>query len=218
MSAKPQICVIGLGKFGYKFGLTLLELGYQVVGVDHDSEHIKRAQNLYTQVFMADATQKQALEQIGVTDMTHTLVSVGDSISASSMITLYLKELGLKNIWVKATHEDHARLLSKIGANEVIIPEYIAAEQLAERIDVPGLIQKLPFDEQMVIRQIEIEKLSQKTIREIDLTNKFHVQIIALKRKDETNYKYIPRADDLLLQGDTIIVIGQKNALAKIRP
>jgi trk system potassium uptake protein TrkA len=218
MSVKPQICVIGLGKFGYKFGITLVQLGYQVIGVDYKAEHIKKAQNLYTQVFMADATQKLALEQIGVADMTHILVSVGDSISASSMITLYLKELELKNIWVKATNEDHAKLLKKIGANEVIIPEHIAAEQLANRIDIPGLIQKLPFDAEMVIREITIEKLSKKTIREIDLTNKFNVQIIGLKRKNEINYKYIPRADDQLFHGDTIIVIGKKKALLRIRP
>ena len=87
MITKPQVCVIGLGKFGYKLGINLLEQGHKVVGIDSNRELVTRAQKFFTQVFEADSTQKQALEQIGVSDMTHVLVSVGDSISASAITT-----------------------------------------------------------------------------------------------------------------------------------
>jgi trk system potassium uptake protein TrkA len=143
MAIKPQIAVIGLGKFGYKFGITLLNLGYNVLGMDYQNEKIDESKNKFTQVYNADATQKRALEQIGVADMTHILVSVGNSISASTMITMYLKELKVQNVWVKAVDKDHSKLLSKVGADEVIIPEHLAAEQLAYKIDMPGFIGKL---------------------------------------------------------------------------
>jgi len=215
---KPQVCVIGLGKIGYQFGLNLLERGHKVVGIDSRQKAIVRAQKLFTQVFEADATQKQALEQIGVADMTHILVSVGDSISASAMITMYLKELGVPNVWVKTINEDHAKLLNKIGADQIIIPEHIAARQLADQIAIPGMIQRLSFDSDMIIREYEIDKFSDKTIREIDVTNRFGVQIIAVKKHNSQAYKYIPRADDRLSAGDTIIVIGTIESLAKIKP
>jgi trk system potassium uptake protein TrkA len=179
MAMKPQIGVIGLGKFGYKFGLTLLNLGHNVVGIDFQRENINNAKKTFTQVFEADATQKQALEQIGVSDMTHVLVSAGNSIAASTMISMYLKELSVPNVWVKAIHDDHAKLLKKVGVDEVVIPEHMAAEQFAYRIDIPGLIQKLTFDPDMVIREMAVEKLAQKTLREIDLTNRYNSQIIA---------------------------------------
>ncbi len=217
MTKKPQVGVIGLGKFGFKFGMTLLNLGHNVLGVDLRKENIDKAKKAFSQVFEADATEKQALEQIGISDMTHILVSVGNSISASSMITMYLKELSVQNVWVKAINEDHAKLLQKIGADEIIIPEYVAAEQLAYRIDTPGLIEKLSFDPGMVIREMTVEKLAQKTIREIDLTNRFNTQIIAIKRRGESDYKFIPRADDKLGQGDIIIVIGDAEVLSKIK-
>jgi len=216
MAIKPQVGVIGLGKFGYKFGITLLNLGHSVMGIDNQKENIDKAKKAFTQVFDADATQKLALEQIGVADMTHILVSVGDSISASTMISMYLKELQVQNVWVKAINEDHAKLLSKVGADEVIIPEYLAAEQLAGRIDMPGLIERLPFDSEMVIREMTIDKLAQKTLREIDLTNRYNVQIIAIKKLGASKYKYIPRADDKLSRGDKIIVIGDAVALSKV--
>lgn len=216
MATKPQVGVIGLGKFGYKFGITLLNLGYKVLGIDSQKENINKAKNTFTQIYETDATQKQALEQIGVSDMSHILVSVGNSISASTMISMYLKELNVQNVWVKAIHEDHAKLLRKVGVDEVIIPEHLAAEQLAYRIDMPGLIEKLPFDPDMAIREMGIDKFAQKTLREIDLTNRYNIQIIAIKRYGESKYRFIPRADDKLSHGDKIIVIGDAEALSKI--
>ncbi len=216
MARNSQVGIIGLGKFGYKFGMTLLNLGHNVLGVDCQKENIDKAKKIFSQVFEADATQKQALEQIGISDMTHILVSVGNSISASTMISMYLKELAVPNVWVKAIHEDHAKLLKKVGADEVIIPEHLAAEQLAYRIDMPGLIEKLPFDTDMVIRELAVEKIAPKTLREIDLTNQYNTQIIAIKKIGESRYKFIPRADDELACGDKIIVIGDAEVLAKI--
>ena len=218
MITKPQICIIGLGKFGFKFGLSLLNLNHKVIGIDYNQVNIQRAQNVFSQVFEADVSQKLALEQIGLSEITHVLVSVGDSISTSAMTTMYLKELCVPNIWVKAINEDHAKLLSKIGADEVFIPEHIAANQLADRITIPGLIQRLPFDSEMIIREFTIEKLAQKTLSEIDLTNRLGCQIIAIRKHNEPSYQYIPKADDTLLKGDIVIVIGKRKSISKINP
>lgn len=215
---KPQICVIGLGKFGYKFGVSLLNLNHKVIGIDSNHVNIQRAQKVFSQVYAANVSQKQALEQIGFSEITHAIVSVGDSISTSAMTTMYLKELGVPNIWVKAINEDHAKLLRKIGADEAFIPEHIAANRLADRIDIPGIIQRLPFDSEMIIREITIDKLAQKTLREIDLTNTHGCQILAIQKYNESYYQYIPKADDTLCKGDIVIVIGTKKSLSKIYP
>ena len=218
MDGKPQICVIGLGKFGYNFGISLLNLNHQVIGIDVNPVNIQRAQKEFTQVYEADVSQKQVLEQIGFSDITHVLISVGDSISTSAMVTMYLKEMGVPNIWVKAINEDHTKLLKKVGADHVIIPENIAAEQLADRIDLPGIIQRLPFDSEMIIREISINKFSNKTLREIDLTNKYNCQVIAIRRHNTSGYRYIPKADDILNKGDTLIIIGSRDSLTSINP
>ncbi len=218
MITKPQICVIGLGKFGYEFGVSLLSLNHQVIGIDSNHVNIQRAQKVFSQVYEADISQKQALEQIGLSEITHVLVSVGDSISTSAMTTMYLKELSVPNIWVKAINEDHAKLLRKVGADEVFIPEHMAANQLADRIDIPGLIQRFPFDSEMIIREITIERLAQKTLREIDLTNTIGCQIIAVRKHNESSFQYIPKANDTLHKGDIVIVIGTRKSLSKINP
>jgi len=218
MALKPQICVIGLGKFGYKVGASLIQLNHPVIGIDVNPVNVQRAQKLFHQAYEADISNKQTLEQIGFRDITHALISVGDSISTSAMTTMYLKEMKVPNVWVKAINDDHATLLRKIGADEVIIPEHIAASQLADRIHIPGIIERLPFDPDMIIRELTIDKLARKSLREIDLTNRFNCQIIAVRNHPETHYRYIPKADDILSAGDNIIVIGKSQSLAKIVP
>jgi len=218
MAVKPQICVIGLGKFGYKVGASLIHLNHQVIGIDSNPTNVQRAQKIFQQVYEADISNKQALEQIGFREITHALISVGDSISTSAMTTMYLKELRVSNVWVKAINDDHATLLRKIGADEVIIPEHIAASQLADKIDIPGIIERLPFDPDMIIREMIIDQLEHKSLREIDLTNRHNCQVIAIRRHQEAHYRYIPKADDVLAAGDSIIVIGKSGSLAKITP
>lgn len=216
MAKTNQIGVIGLGKFGRKCGESLTRFGQIVIGVDNHAENVKLARDTIQHVFQADATDKEALAQLGFADMSQALVSVGDSIAASTMITMYLKELGIPKVWVKAIHPDHERLLRKVGADEVVIPEYMAAKQIANRIVNPGFIDKLPFDKSMVIQELPVKKWAGKTLRDLNLTNRYGIQVIAVKNHDDDTYSYIPKADRLLQHNDTLVVIGNSKTIGDL--
>jgi len=213
-----DIGIIGLGKFGFQFGQTLVELGRKVIGVDSNPENIKRAQHVIPYVYQTDAADKEALQQLGFGDMGHVLVSVGDSIAASSMISMYLKELGVPQVWVKAINSDHQKLLLKIGVDEVFIPEHLAARQLANRVAMPGFISELPFAPDMSIKELVVQRWAGKTLRQIDLTNRFNVQIISIKKRGRHKFSFIPKADLTLEAEDTLMVIGYNVSLAKLDP
>lgn len=216
MAEKLQVGVIGLGKFGYKFGKTLVGLGHAVLGIDINPENVKRAQQVFTQVFQADAMNKTALEQLGITYLQHVLVSVGDSIAASTMISMYLKELGIPKILVKAINSDHEKLLLKVGVDEVIIPEHVAAKQFANRIANPGFIEYLPFDTAMVIKELLVKQWAGKKLRDLDLTNRYNTQVIAIRKAGKERFKFIPKADDKLESGDTLVALGHNDTLRQI--
>ena len=217
MNHTLQAGVIGLGKFGFKFGKTLMELGHTVVGIDVDPDNIKRAQHVFSQVFQADATDKTALSQMGVTELSHVLVSVGDSIAASAMISMYLKELGVPVVWVKAINSDHEKLLQKIGVDQVVMPEHLAAKQLANRMAIPGFIEHLPFDKEMVIKELTIDEWAGKTLRDMDLTNRYNIQVIATRPALDNKFKFIPKADQRLEKGDVLVTIGHIEQMEKIQ-
>ncbi len=215
---KQQIGIIGLGKFGLKFGQTLISLGHEVLGVDTDHAKTTNAKHILTQVYQTDAMSREALEQIRIHDLEHVVISVGDSITASIMISMYLKDLGVKKIWVKAIHEDHEKVLHQIGVDEVIIPEYMAAAQIASRIAMPGFIEYLPFDKSMVVKEFTIQKWAGKSLKELNLTNTFGIQVIAVRKTGEEEYHYIPKAEEFFAEGDNFVAIGGIEQLQKITP
>ncbi len=213
-----QVGVIGLGKFGLEFGQQLVAQGVNVLGVDNRETNIKEARHVFTQVYKANAAQKEALLQMGMGDLSHVLVSVGDSIAASAMISMYLKELGVPVVWVKAINQDHAKLLRKIGVDDVFMPERMAARQLANRITIPGFIDYFPFNEEIVVKEIKINSWAGRSLRELNLTNKYRIQVIAVKKNQAKDYVLVPKADEKLAVDDLLVVIGEINSLAQIEP
>ncbi len=218
MNKFVQVGIIGLGKFGLEFGKNLARLDVNILGIDTSENNIKRAKHIFTQVYRANAADKDALMQIGVGDLSHVLVSVGDSIAASAMISMYLKELGVPVVWVKAIHDDHAKLLRKIGVDDVFIPESMAARQLANRTTIPGFIDYFPFNDEIVVKEIIINNWAGQSLRDLDLTNKWRMQVIAVKKNGGKDYVFIPTANEKLATDDVLVIIGEIDNLAKIEP
>jgi trk system potassium uptake protein TrkA len=216
--AKFEIGVIGLGKFGFYLAKALVGLGHNVVGLDNRPERIKRAQDVLTQAYEADATDKDALAQLGFAELNHVIISVGHSMEASILIALYLKELGAPDIWCKAISDDHEKLLLKIGVDHVIFPERFAAEQLARSLVVPGLIDYLPMGKAILLKEIVIENWEGKTLRDLDLTNQYGLQVIAIKHKGGKEYTFVPRADQKLKKGDVLAIVGKEENFEKLKP
>lgn len=206
---KTQVGVIGLGKFGVSFGKHLMDLGHEVLGVDISPDKVHHARHDLTQVFQADAMSREVLEQIRFKDLGHVVISVGDSITASVMIAMYLKESGVEKVWAKAVHEDHQKLLLKVGVDEVFIPEFMASEEIASRIAMPGFIEYLPFDETMAVKELVIKKWAGVNLKDLNLTNNYRVQVIATRRLGGEKYQYIPRADESFQEGDSLVLVGE---------
>lgn len=211
--ARREFGVVGLGKFGLSLAKSLMAHGQTVVGVDSDPEKVKAASEVLTQAYQAEAVDKVALEQLGMGELPSVIVSTGHSMEASILITLFLKELGCKSVTVKAMSRDHEKVLIKVGADAVIFPERYAAEQLAAKLAVPGLIDYLPLGTNVILKEIIVEDWAGKTLRELDLTNTIGIQVVAVKRLEEKQFVFVPKADEPLQKGDVLAVIGHGEEL-----
>ncbi len=208
---KLQVGVIGLGKFGLHFAEELMTFGHEVLGLDNNPAHIKQAQASLTQVFLADAREKEVLEQTGIGELEYVMVSVGDSVSASAMISMFLKELGVKNVWVKARNSDHRKLLEKTGADHVVIPEDLAAKQLADQLTHPGFVDYLPFDKDLIIQELTIDRSANYTLRQLDLSNRKKILVVAIQPVGGGDPIFIPSPDRELVAGDILFTVGHRN-------
>ncbi len=216
MAPKLEVGVVGLGKFGLAFATALQEKGHNVVGVDRVAANVRRAEGDITQVFQADGTDLEALEQIGFGELGQVVVSTGDSMEASILVVLNLQELGVKKIWVKAVSVQHEKVLKRLGVHFVIFPERFVAQQIAHRMAVPGLLDYLGLGKDVVVREIRVDKWHGKTLRDLDLTNNYSVQVVAFRKDGDEQFSFIPRADTVLTTGDTLAILGKGDDVLKL--
>jgi trk system potassium uptake protein TrkA len=202
-----QFAVIGMGNFGYYLGRHLYEKGHEVIALDINKSQVQKSKDVVSQAVVADATDREALESLGITRM-----------QASILATLHLKELGIKSILAKATSEEHGRILKKVGASEIFFPEKDLAIGVASRLDNPNMLDYLPFIEgYSIVELAPPQEYVGKTLKELDLINRFGIQVIAIKEILPKGLILIARADFKVKDSDALIVLGPNEALEKLK-
>jgi trk system potassium uptake protein TrkA len=213
-----KFVVIGLGNFGFYLAKSLSEEGKEVVGMDRDKERVQRLQEFCSYAVVGDATDKSILESIGIGKDDAAIVSLGDNISASVLVTLYLKDLDIKNIHVKIISEDHGRALEKIGATEVIFPERDLAKKLAKSLSSPNLIDFLPLtDEYNIVEIAPPKKFIGKTLAELHLRSKYHISILAVRGLVPEKITMNPGGSFSIKDSDILIALGKPEDVEKIK-
>ena len=213
-----QFAVIGMGNFGYYLGRHLYEKGHEVIALDISKSQVHKSKDVVSQAVVADATDREALESLGISQVDAAVVCIGTRMQASILATLHLKELGIKSILAKATSEEHGRILKKVGASEILFPEKDLAIGVASRLDNPNMLDYLPFIEGYSIVELAPPKeYVGKTLKELDLINRFGIQVLAIKEILPKGLILIPGADFQVKDSDALIVLGPDEKLEKIK-
>lgn len=207
------VLVVGLGRFGSAVARSLIRMGHEVLGVDEDARLVQRMTEQLTQVVQADSTDTEALKQLGVADFERAVVGIGGDVEASVLTVLSLVELGVANIWAKATNERHGRILESTGAHHVVYPEARMGERVAHMV-TGKMIDYIEFDDDYAIVKTRApEALVGSTLGGYGVRSKFGVTIVGIKRPKE-DFTYA-RPETLVEQGDLLIVSGRVDLVEK---
>ena len=210
-----QYAVIGLGSFGFHMAKKLGENGQEVVAIDANRGIVDDVKDFVTAAVVTDATDRDNLTQLITKDIDVAIVSLGDKIEASVMVTLYLREIGVKRIITKALTPDHGKVLKMVGATDVIYPEKDMAEKLASNLSNPNVLDYLPLSSGHSIREIAVPKAFEgKSLAELHLRKRFQIQVIAIRSSGTINL--VPAADYTFKAMDTVILVGPNESLEKI--
>lgn len=208
--------VIGLGRFGSALARQLCKLGAEVLALDVKGDLVQQVANDVTHAVVGDAQDKEVLRALGVRNMDCAVIAIGDNLAASVLITMNLKELGVPYIVCKAHDETHRKVLEKLGANRVIIPEYEYAQRLARTLNSHNVLDYIELSEDFGILDVPAPKTwIGKTLRELNVRAKLGVNIIAVENGGKTNVS--PTADYAVREGDTLVVLGDNVALEKVQ-
>ncbi|WP_194190585.1 potassium channel family protein [Clostridium chrysemydis] len=213
--AKRQFVVIGLGRFGSSVAETLYGLGNDVLVIDKDEDLIQDISDKVTHAVQMDATDENALRSLGLRNFDVAVVTIGSNIQASVMVTLLVKELGVRYIIAKGNSDLHAKVLYKIGADRVILPEKDMGVRVAHNLVSESILDFIELSPDYSIMEIEsLEEWTGSTLGELKLRSKYGINVMAIKRGDEINLS--PLADDVVEAKDILIAIGSAEDLSKL--
>lgn len=213
--SKKQIVVIGLGRFGTSVAKTLYDLGNDVLAIDRDEERVQDIAESVTHSVQMDATEEAALKTLGIRNFDVAIISIGGNIQSSVMTTLLVKEAGVRCIVAKANNDLHAKVLYKIGADKVILPEKDMGRRVAHNIVSSNILDYIELASDYSIMQIEsLYKWWGKSLIELDLRKKYGINIIAIKSNNDINIS--PEPGVIINENDILIAIGKDENLKKL--
>ncbi len=208
-----EFIVIGLGRFGSSLACTLIDMGHEVLGIDADPVRVQEHSGLLTHVAEADTTSMQALRQLGVADAVTVAVCIGADVEASVLTTAALADLEIPNIWAKAFTEPHGRILTRVGAHNVVFPEAEMGKRVAHLL-TQEFIEYFALDEDFVlIEAVTPPWLVGEPLGDTNLRRDYKVTIVCIKPADGA-FTYAESAT-VLGANDLIVVAGHRADIAR---
>lgn len=214
MKAK-QFLVIGAGRFGAAVATTLYDLGHEVVVIDRSEAAVEAIMNRVTHAAIADAADEQALRKLGCGNFDAVIVAIGHNLEGNILATVAAKSVGARHVVSKVASELAARVLARVGADEVIRPEHDMGVRVARQLATPSILDAFNLGPEHGVIEIDVGPRLTGTLESLRLRNRFGVQVIAVNRAGKLEVG--PRADFELKPGDKVVLIGSNAAIEKIR-
>ncbi|MDO4565281.1 MAG: TrkA family potassium uptake protein [Clostridia bacterium] len=207
--------VIGLGRFGSSTAITLSKLGNEVMAVDRQMSYVNAIKDQVMNVAQCDMTNETVVKSMGVNEFDAVIIAVGSDIRASVLTTVLCAEHGAKHIICKAQDELHAKLLQKVGATKVVLPEHAAGERLAKSLDMESVLDFLNLSENHSINEMMVpESWIGKTLGGVNVRKNYEVSVFAIRRNNELMISL--SAETEFCAGDIIVVVGENKRLERI--
>jgi trk system potassium uptake protein TrkA len=218
--AGKDFAVIGLGRFGSSLCRTLRALGHDVLGIDQDMAQVQEARPIVTDAVQLDATNEEALRSIGIGHYEAVVVAIGVDVESSILITLLLKELGVRRVLAKAGSALQQRVLEKVGADLVIFPEADAGYRVAHSLVYPAIADFLDLGEDYVILQVPAPpEWAGRSLRDLGMGGRRSasnngyagLQVQVLRRGKQLICA--PDPGEVVQPGDVLAVVGKHQDL-----
>jgi trk system potassium uptake protein TrkA len=219
--------VIGLGRFGTAVAETLVDQGQEVLAVDNNPDKVEQIGDLVTHAVQCDATDEKALKAIGLENVDVAVVSVGEDIEASILIVMTIMELGVPEIIAKSVTGKQGNVLERLGVHRVVYPEREAAVRLAHSLAAPSQLEHLQLAKGFGFVEMPLPaRYAGMLLRETLIRTHYNVNVVAIKRQatdtglpgaHDAEVNFNPSPDDLLKEGDILLMIGHETDLQRLQ-
>jgi trk system potassium uptake protein TrkA len=206
-----RVVVLGLGRFGSSLARELMTKGVEVLGIDGQESLVQRYADELTQVAAADTTDPEALKQLDVPSFERAVVGIGTDLEASILTCSTLVDFKMPSIWAKAVTRQHGRILERIGAHHVVLPEHDMGERVAHLV-VGRMLDYIQFEDDFAMVKLHApDAILDKPLSESRLRSRYGITVVGVKRVGE-DFTYATQ-DTVPQRGDVMIVSGKVAAV-----
>lgn len=212
---KKQYVVMGLGRFGTSVAKQLEANGCMVLAVDRDERRVNNVAEYVTRAMCVDITDEEAILELGLSNFDGAVVSIGHNLDAAIFAVMSAKEQGIAKVIAKAYDETQGKILTKVGADEIVYPEREMGYHLAKNLAFGRLLDSVELTADYSIAEIPLlREWRGKNLIELKLREKYHVNVIAVKRGSDL--EITPPADKPFLDGDVLVILGKNDVLNRL--
>lgn len=216
MSNKKSYAVFGLGRYGLAAARELSAAGAQVLAVDSDETVVQSAAAYLPLVKCADVTDPEVLEVLGIANFDVVIIAMAEHMEACVMAVMLCKEAGVPTVIVKCASETHGRLLSRVGADQVVIPESESGVRMARNLLSSGFVDVMELSGEVSLIEVPVKtEWVGKSLIELNLRKRYAINVVALKRGDTIDVTVDPAAP--MQEGDVLVVIAETAKLHKLK-
>lgn len=216
MKINNSYAVLGLGRYGYAVAKELVESGAEVLVVDSNEELINDVVSEFPLCKCADITDADAIEQLGISNIDTVIIAVASHLETSVMATTLCKDLGVKTVITKCSNEMQCRILSKVGADKVVLPEYESGVRLAKNLLSSGFVDILELTSNASLVEINVKTdWVGKNLIELNLRKKYSINVVAIQQGNDVSTEIDPNKP--LEASMKLIVIANRNMLEKLK-
>ena len=208
---EKEFAVIGLGRFGGSLARRLEALGHPVLGIDIDPRVVKEVGDEITEAVILDATDEDALSQVDITAFQTVVVAISDNFEANALITTTLKQLNIPQVITVSNTHRHREILSRIGADRVILPQEESGYQLADELSIPGMLERLHLTPDYSLIEIKIPPVL--IGKKMEICEEHEVVVVLILRGDELIIN--PDPSTPFIPEDILVLVGEKRRLAE---
>ena len=216
MSINKSYAVFGLGRYGYAVAKELVQSGAEVLAVDINEQLVNSAVLDIPYCKCADITNPEVIKQLGISNMDVVIVSMASNLEASVMAIMHCKAVGVKTVIAKCANEMHKDILSRVGADKVVFPEYESGVRLAKNILSSGFVDVFELSNEVSIVELEVKPdWVGKTLTDLHLRKRFGLNVIAFRMSDSLQLSIDPLMQ--LSENMKLVVITNTSNIGKIK-
>ncbi len=210
-----SFCIIGLGKFGYSLALSLAAENKQVMVIDTDDDKVSEIADFVTNAIIGDPTNEAVLRASGVKDYDCAVVCFTENINENILLTIMLKEIGVKKVIVRAVNDGHQKVLERIGADMIVFPEKDMGEKLAFKLTKENVTEYIEFTGYTLVEMNVPASWAGKDLIGVNVRRRFGVNIIAITDNDG-KVDVSPMPTRIFAEGERVSVIGSDENIEKV--